>query len=91
MAVFVDRVAAKPNRYKVVPENGGDGADGAVFTASIVNNVLVVEQTGGGYEDGATFYAVLERADEPIVEGTMLNAETLNNIQPDPYLTAVVE
>lgn len=61
MAVFVDRVAAKPNRYKIILENGD------------------------------AFYAVLERADEPIVEGTMLNAETLNNIQPDPYLTAVIE
>lgn len=58
---FVDRKAAKPNRYKVIPENG------------------------------EPYYVVLERADEPIVEGTVLNAETLNNILSDTYVTATVE
>ena len=32
-------------------------------------------------ESGETFFAVLERADEPIIDGTPLNAETLNAIQ----------
>ena len=31
--------------------------------------------------DGTPFYAVIERADEPIVVGTPLNAETLNGMQ----------
>lgn len=48
---FIDRVSAKPNRYKVTPENGGE-----------------------------PYYVVLERADEPIIEGTPLNAETFNNL-----------
>ena len=61
MAVFVDRKAAKPNRYKVT------------------------------LESGETFYAVLERADEPIVEGTPLNAETLNDMLSDTYIRATVE
>lgn len=46
--VFVDRVAAKPNRFRVIPENG------------------------------EPYYVTMERADEPIVEGTALNAEILN-------------
>lgn len=29
-------------------------------------------------EEGAPFYAVLQRADNPIVEGTLLNAATFN-------------
>lgn len=31
-------------------------------------------------EDGTVSYVVLERADEPIVPGTPLNAETFNNM-----------
>lgn len=62
MPLIVDRQSAKPNRYKVIPENGGE-----------------------------PYYVVLERADEPIVEGTPLNAETLNNIVNEAYITAIVE
>lgn len=61
MGVFVDRKAAKPNRYKVTLENG------------------------------ETFYAVLERADEPIVEGTPLNAEALNDLLNDTYVPAILD
>lgn len=61
MAEFVDRVAAKPNRFKVIPENG------------------------------EPYYVVLERADDPIVEGTILNAETLNSILNGTYVLADVE
>lgn len=61
MSAFVDRVSAKPNRFKVIPENG------------------------------EPYYVVLERADEPIVEGTVLNAETLNNILNGTYVAASVE
>lgn len=42
-------------------------------------------------ENGESFYAILERADEPIVEGTPLNAETLNDILSDTYVPATVE
>lgn len=42
-------------------------------------------------ESGETFYAIIERADEPLVEGTPLNAETLNDILSDPYVSATVE
>jgi hypothetical protein len=60
---FVDRVATKPNRYKVTPENGGE-----------------------------PYYAILERADEPVVEGTPLNAETLNNlVLSGSYVEATLE
>lgn len=31
-------------------------------------------------EDGTTFYATLERADEPILEGTPLNARNFNEM-----------
>lgn len=61
MPMFVDRKSAKPNRYKVIPENG------------------------------EPYYVVLERADEPIVEGTPLNAETLNSILNDTYISAIVD
>ena len=47
---FEDRRAAKPNRYRVVPENG------------------------------EAYYVTLERADEPVVDGTALNAEMLNRL-----------
>lgn len=62
MAVFIDRQPTKPNRYKVIPENGGE-----------------------------PYYVVLERADEPIVEGTLLNANTLNNILNEVHVTASVD
>lgn len=42
-------------------------------------------------ENGEPYYVVLERADEPVVEGTALNAETFNNILTDSYITASVE
>lgn len=45
---FVDRKAAKPNRYLLTPEGG------------------------------EAYYITLTRADEPIVEGTAINAEILN-------------
>lgn len=61
MAIFVDRKATKPNRYKVIPENG------------------------------EPYYVVLERADEPIIEGTVLNAETLNDLLNNPYIPATVD
>jgi hypothetical protein len=47
---FEDRVSAKPNRYRVIPESG------------------------------TPYYATLVRADEPLVEGTALNAEILNQL-----------
>ncbi len=47
---FMDRVATKPNRYRITPDGG------------------------------EAYYVTLERADEPIVEGTALNAEVLNNL-----------
>ena len=31
-------------------------------------------------EDGSAYYAFMERADEPIVEGTPLNAKSLNEL-----------
>lgn len=42
-------------------------------------------------ETGNPYYVVLERADEPLVDGTPLNAETFNNILNDTYITAIVE
>ncbi len=45
---FIDRIAAKPRRYQIVPESG------------------------------EPYYARLERADEPVVEGTAINAASLN-------------
>ena len=47
---FEDRRAAKPNRYRVIPENG------------------------------EAYYVTLERADDPVVDGTALNAEILNTL-----------
>ena len=47
---FEDRKAAKPNRYRLIPEGG------------------------------EAYYVVLERADEPLVDGTALNAEILNKL-----------
>lgn len=48
--IFVDRQAARPNRYKVTPDNG------------------------------SAYYVTMERADEPTVLGTALNAENLNKL-----------
>lgn len=62
MPLFVDRVSVKPNRYKVIPENGDQ-----------------------------PYYIVLERADEPIVVGTPLNADTFNAILNDAFVSATVE
>lgn len=31
-------------------------------------------------ENGSSYYVILERADEPVVVGTPLNAETFNNL-----------
>ena len=42
-------------------------------------------------EKGEPYYVVLERADEPIVDGTPLNAETFNSILNDTYVSAIVE
>ncbi len=50
VTMFVDREAGKPNRFKVIPENGDP------------------------------YYVVLERADDVIVPGTPLNANTFNNM-----------
>lgn len=58
--MFTDRKSARPNRYKVTPENGD-----------------------------APYYVTLERADEPIVAGTPLNAATLNALLPKPLAAAV--
>lgn len=38
------------------------------------NKYLVTPETGNAY------YVILERADEPLVAGTPLNAETFNNL-----------
>ena len=62
--VFVDRRAAKPNRYRVTPENG------------------------------EAYYVTMERADEPVVDGTALNAEILNqlvSLAENGVLAATVE
>ena len=40
-------------------------------------------------ENGEAYYVTIERADEPTVEGTALNAATLNALLPKP-LTAKV-
>ena len=48
--VFVDRRAAKPNRFRLTPEGG------------------------------EPYYVTLERADEPLVAGTAINAEILNKL-----------
>lgn len=61
---FEDRRASKPNRYKVIPENG------------------------------EAYYVTLERADEPVVDGTALNAKTLNqlvSLAENGVLAATVE
>lgn len=34
-------------------------------------------------DDGSTYYVLLERADEPVVEGTPLNAETFQAMMAD--------
>ena len=34
-------------------------------------------------DDGTTYFITLERADEPVVHGTALNAETFNGMQSD--------
>lgn len=47
---FEDRRASRPNRYRVIPENG------------------------------EPYFVTLERADEPVVDGTALNAEKLNQL-----------
>lgn len=52
MKDFRDRVPTKPNRYRIIPEDGG------------------IES-----------YVTIERADDPIVEGTPLNREALLNVQ----------
>lgn len=49
---FIDRIARKPGRIRIVPENGG-----------------------------SAYYATMERADEPTVEGSPLNAWNLNQAQ----------
>lgn len=61
MAVFVDRKATKPNRYKLTTESG------------------------------ESYYVILERADEPIVEGTPLNAESLNDLLNETYVSATLD
>lgn len=40
-------------------------------------------------ENGEAYYVTLERADEPTVEGTPLNAETLNSFMPIPLRASV--
>lgn len=40
-------------------------------------------------DNGESYYVTLERADEPTVEGTMLNAETLNALLPKPLTASV--
>lgn len=40
-------------------------------------------------ENGESYYVTLERADEPTVEGTRLNAETLNTLLPKPLTASV--
>mgnify|MGYP007111701762 CR=1 FL=1 len=40
-------------------------------------------------ENGEAYYVTLERADEPTVEGTPLNAETLNGLMPIPLRASV--
>ena len=57
--MFVDRIAARPNRYKVTPDNG------------------------------EPYYVTLERADDPLIEGTALNAAALNALMPKPLTAAV--
>ncbi len=52
MKEFVDRVSVKPNRYKVIPENGN-----------------------------TPYHVTLERADEPLVPGTPLNAAMFNDME----------
>lgn len=42
-------------------------------------------------ETGEPYYVVLERADDPLVDGTPLNAEILNNMLNDTYIPASVE
>lgn len=62
--IFVDRRAARPNRYRITPDTG------------------------------EAYYVTLERADEPVVDGTALNAEILNqlvSIAENGVLTATVE
>lgn len=35
-------------------------------------------------ENGESYYVTIERADEPTVEGTAINAATLNGLLPKP-------
>lgn len=45
-------------------------------------------------ENGTAYYATLERADEPVVDGTAINAETLNklvSLAENGVLAATVE
>lgn len=58
--MFTDRRPTRPNRYRVIPEDGS-----------------------------AAYYVVLERADEPTIEGTPLNAAALNALLPKPLTAAV--
>ena len=38
---------------------------------------------------GASYYITLERADEPTVEGTAINAASLNSLMPMPSFASV--
>lgn len=40
-------------------------------------------------DNGESYYVTLERADEPIEEGTMLNAATLNELLTKPVTAKV--
>lgn len=40
-------------------------------------------------ENGEAYYVTIERADEPTVEGTALNAATLNRLLPKPLSAKV--
>lgn len=40
-------------------------------------------------DNGEPYYVTLERADEPIVEGTALSASAFNNLLPKPTVAAV--
>lgn len=40
-------------------------------------------------EGGTPYYVTLERADEPTVEGTPINAASLNNLVPMPPVSSV--
>lgn len=40
-------------------------------------------------ENGEAYFVTIERADEPVVEGTALNAATLNALLPKPLSASV--